>query len=148
MIEAILVLLTLGSGHYVAHCRNAPEGCRARVTQYVHWAEEAAAIHRIDPKLMLAVAIRESGMDPAALGALGERGVYQLHPRGAAPRAERMCKESSRPLGWCQTYIAAQVLSRGLRTCDGSLDQALSYYNSGHCLPRYARKILRIRRKL
>ena len=133
MIEAVLALLTLGSGHYVAHCRNAPEGCRARVTEYVHWAEEAAESHDIDPKVMMAIAVKESGVNPNALGKIGELGVYQLHPKGAGARAARMCKLGKYPLGWCRSYVAAQVLSQGLQTC-GSLDKAIGYYNTGKCL--------------
>lgn len=149
MIAAVLAILTLGSGHYIAHCRNAPEGCQNRVTEYVAWAVDAAQAHDLDPRLILAVAIRESGMDPAATGSHGEHGVYQLHPRGAGARALRMCRAGAYPLGYCRTYVAAQELSRGLSTCDGSLEQALGYYNSGKCISgRYARKVLAIKARL
>jgi soluble lytic murein transglycosylase-like protein len=35
----------------------------------------------IDPDLAVAIAIVESQVDPRAIGAAGERGVFQLHPR-------------------------------------------------------------------
>lgn len=150
MIAAILAFLTLGSGHYVAHCRNAPEGCENRVRQLVAAAEWAAISNGVELKLLLAVGAHESGMNPDAIGPThGELGVYQVHPRGAGRRAARMCKaDTSLTLRECRAYSAAQELSRGLSTC-ASLREALGYYNTGHCVDiRYADRVLAIKARL
>ena len=150
MIAAILAFLTLGSGHYVAHCRNAPEGCENRVRQLVAAADWAAVTHGVELKLLLAVGAHESGMNPNAIGPThGELGVYQLHPRGAGRRADRMCKaDTSLTLRECRAYAAAQELKRGLTTCDG-IHEALGYYNTGRCVSiGYSSRVLAVKARL
>lgn len=41
---------------------------------------DTAVEHNLDPKLVLSIAMVESGMNPNAVGGLGEIGLFQLRP--------------------------------------------------------------------
>lgn len=132
----MLVLLTVwttpaGEPAYVHHCRLQPGGCPVFVTNVTLHAAAAADAWDLDPALLLAVAFVESGLRPGLEGAAGERGLWQLHPRGAGKRALRMCHPGA-PQTYCDAFVAAQELHRGLEAC-GSVRGALRYYNTGHC---------------
>jgi hypothetical protein len=141
---------------HVSHCRFAPRGCRARIDQLARWMVDVGRAHRVDPWLIAAVAFRESGLNPWAVGRAGERGIIQLHPLGREGsrsrfvRDERYRERCRNSDGACQREVldaGARVLAQSLRVCGGDVARALSGYNAGSCegAPEYARRILRER---
>jgi hypothetical protein len=137
--------LTLGTRRdgtpvYASHCGEAPGGCRARLRAFARLMEEAGARHGIDPFLIAGMAMRESSLDPAALGRVGEAGIVQLHPRGEGHDV-RFVRDRSfrarclRQVDACQGPVvdrAAEALARSEQLC-GSLTRALARYATGRC---------------
>lgn len=87
---------------------------------------EAAKKHGVDPKLVAAVAFRESRFDPHAVSRIGAEGVMQLMPRTA------------RAMGVSDSFDARQNIQGGTRylkqmldTFHGDIDLALAAYNAG-----------------
>lgn len=123
------------------HCRRATGGCDARLQEFAQYLNDAGAQHGIDPWLLAAMAFRESGLNPFAVGLVGERGILQLHPRGPAKkvrfvRDSRYRERCKKEVGACQREVvdrAALVLARSLVKCGGDLEQALTMYNAGRC---------------
>jgi hypothetical protein len=70
VVVALLLLLTLLA---MDKAEGSPE-IVAKITR-------AATKYNVDPKLAVAIATVESNLDPSAIGASGEVGLYQLHPR-------------------------------------------------------------------
>jgi hypothetical protein len=145
-----------GSRVHVGHCRFAPRGCRARIEQLSAWMVEVAAPEHVDPWLIAAIAFRESGLNPWAVGRAGERGVLQLHPQshiGAGVRFvrdERFRAMCSRYDGACQHDVlaaGAHLLAMTAHLCHDDVAGMLSAYNAGTCegAPDYARRVLRER---
>lgn len=125
---------------YVRHCRTARGGCPSRVNAFARMIGAASEEHTIDPFLLAAVAVRESGMNPLAAGAIGERGIVQLHPRGVGARIRFVQSESyrrhcARQPGVCQDEVleaGARLLARTIDRC-GTVRDALGAYNRGEC---------------
>jgi hypothetical protein len=159
--------LTLGNGYPVAHCRYSgrPRAldladpwsrCRVRLESFARLFDQAAVAHEMDPWLLVAMAVRESGLYPHAEGAIGERGLVQLHPRGIGARVRfvrnnqyfRQCR--ARPDG-CQAEVldeGAEHFQGWLARC-GSEASALGGYNRGRCgVTGYSRRVLRVRESL
>lgn len=145
-----------GSRVHVGHCRFAPRGCRARIEQLAAWMVEVAPPEHVDPWVLGAIAFRESGLNPWAVGRAGERGILQLHPQSHAGahvrfvRDERFRAYCRRWDGACQRDVlaaGAHLLAQATHLCDGRLDGALSAYNAGTCegAPDYARRVMRER---
>lgn len=141
---------------YVSHCRTAREGCLNRLTNFAHLIGSASREHDIDPFLLAAVAVRESGMNPLAAGAAGERGIVQLHPRGPGARvrfvqSEAYRRRCERQPGFCQDEVlqaGASLLSRSINSC-GGVREALGAYNRGECgTTDYSRRVMRERQTL
>lgn len=141
---------------YVRHCRNARGGCAARVATFARLIGDASRRHSIDPFLLAAVAVRESGMNPLAAGAAGERGIVQLHPRGPGARVRFVRSEAyrrycERQPGFCQDEVldaGAQLISRSLERC-GGVREALGAYNRGTCGETdYSRRVMSERQTL
>lgn len=87
---------------------------------------EAASTHGIDPRLLAAVARRESRFTPTAVSPVGAQGVMQLMPATA------------RQLGVTDSFDARQNILGGakylrmlLDTFEGDLDLTLAAYNAG-----------------
>ncbi|GAC1438374.1 MAG: hypothetical protein NVSMB68_10110 [Thermoanaerobaculia bacterium] len=87
---------------------------------------EAARAHGIDPRLVAAVARRESAFNPNAVSAVGAGGLMQLMPTTA------------RFLGCSNVFDARQNVFAGARylrtlldTFNGDLDLTLAAYNAG-----------------
>lgn len=87
---------------------------------------EAAAKHGVDPRLVAAVARRESAFNPKAVSRVGAVGLMQLMP------------ETARYLGVNNVYDARENLLGGARylrtlldTFNGDLDLTLAAYNAG-----------------
>jgi soluble lytic murein transglycosylase-like protein len=126
----------------VSHCRRASEGCDRRLLEFARYLKEAGEANGIDPWLLAAMAFRESGLNPFAVGNVGELGILQLHPRNARSRGVRFVRDQwyrhrcQREAGACQREVvdrAAQLLAQSLQHCGGNLDQALGMYNTGRC---------------
>lgn len=141
---------------YVHHCRHARGGCASRVATFARLIGEASRRHTIDPFLLAAVAVRESGMNPLAAGAAGERGIVQLHPRGPGAgirfvRSEAYRRYCERQPDVCQDEVleaGAQLISRSIDRC-GTVREALGAYNRGACgVTDYSRRVMDERQNL
>ncbi len=141
---------------HVSHCRSARGGCRARIVVFARWIAEEAKAHSIDPFVLAAVAMRESGLDPMVRGAAGELGIIQLHPHGVgrslpfirSAQYRRACRGRA---GACQhevLAVGAGLIARSITMC-GSLAAGLGAYNSGVCgKTDYATRVLKERDRL
>ncbi len=98
----------------------------------------AAALYRLDPRLLVAVAMRESRMNPLARGAAGEIGMFQIMPN----TARHWAQETDNPVPTepelfdvnLNAEISAWYLRRGLDAFahrSNPLPFALAYYNAG-----------------
>jgi hypothetical protein len=146
LTSVLLEHFRLGSGHYVLHCRRAHGGCEARARRMAALFVRAGRDHDVDAWLLAAIALRESGGNPDAIGARGEIGLMQLHPQSRAGRlAAQLCAETPAHCPAIQIDGAARVLRASIDTC-GSVDGALARYNSGACDSErgaaYARAVL------
>lgn len=143
--QALAARLTIwvapsGTPTYARHCRDAPTGCEERIATLAALLQEAADRHGLDPWLLAAVAVRESMLNPAAIGARGEAGIVQLHPRGAGhdmryvqDRAYR--EQCQSRVDACQAPVVergAQHLAEAIEGC-GGLRGGLGKYASGRC---------------
>jgi membrane-bound lytic murein transglycosylase MltF len=139
------LLTRIRVGHtYIAHCRRAKGGCEQRVNELAVLLTHAAERYELDPYLLAALAIRESGLNPDAKGAVGELGLMQLHPYSApGVRARWVCKRAPRDCTRAVVFEAAAHLRTQLRRC-GGLEYALTAYNCGTCgSSDYARRVVR-----
>lgn len=93
---------------------------------------EAATAYRIDPYLLVAVALREGSFSPAARGGLGERSTYQMIP-ATARRVVRRLKEHRCSLDTIRgaTWCVAAWLAHWRDICSGSMKGALTVYATG-----------------
>jgi len=96
-----------------------------------------------------ALAFRESGFDPHAVGAIGERSIMQLHPRSRWGHAARLlCRGQPALCERMAVLEGARVLALGLRQC-GTEARALGFYRTGRCaVGPGARRVLRTRRRM
>lgn len=146
-----------GERVYVRHCRDAPVDCRERIAALASILERKAREHDLDPWLLAAIAVRESGLNPAAVGAQGEAGIVQLHPRGAGHDVRYVHDEGYREeclarVDACQEPVVergARYLADAIRRC-GGVAAGLGRYASGRCNPglRYVERVLEQRRRL
>ena len=141
---------------YVHHCRQGRVDCRERVVAIAAVFARSGRAHGVDPFLLAAVAMRESGLNPFAEGGVGERGIVQLHPLGAGSRVRFVRSDAhrrrcARRPDACQDEVldaGANLLSRALRRC-GSVAEALGAYNTGVCQETsYSRRVLEERQRL
>jgi len=86
----------------------------------------AAARHRVDPDLLLALAQVESGLRPDAVSPSGARGVMQLMPDTARRFA---LADPFDP--WGSADAGARYLREQLDRFDGDIALALAAYNAG-----------------
>lgn len=142
-----------------AHCRHAPGGCEKRLAAFAEYLVDAAEHHSLDPWLMAAMAFKESGFNPFALGSLGEMGILQINPGRKDARQVRFMqdewyrKRCRKEPGACQREVvehAATVLERSFERCNGDVVEALGAYNTGHCGGNrsYAKGVLITRNEL
>jgi Transglycosylase SLT domain len=141
------------------HCKRASEGCDARMREFARYLSDAGNRYEIDPWLLAAMAFKESGLNPYAVGAVGELGILQLHPKNRRSKGVRFVHDAAyrqhckREAGACQREVverAAQLLAKSLEKCEGDMKQALGMYNSGHCNAKspYIARVLGERAKL
>jgi hypothetical protein len=136
---------------HASHCRLAREGCRARLALFARWIVEVASERTIDPWTLAAVAVRESGLDPFAVGRAGEHGIVQLHPQGIGRGVRFVSSETYRARcvrepGACQREVlevGAQHVADAITMCEGDVASGLGAYNRGECgETTYARRVL------
>ena len=141
---------------YVWHCRSARVECRARVVAMAQLITQASWRHSVDPFLVAAMALRESGLNPFAEGSIGERGIVQLHPRGIGSRvrfvrSEAYRRRCERRPDACQGEVVdagAEHVSAAIARC-GSIPEGLGAYNTGVCQETgYSRRVLEERSNL
>ncbi|MGD8860127.1 MAG: transglycosylase SLT domain-containing protein [Myxococcales bacterium] len=148
-----------GDGVPAAHCRHAPEGCERRLAEFSRYLVRAGQRFGVDPWLMAAMAFRESGFNPFALGAAGEMGILQINPQRRDAEHVRFMQDEwyrrrcRKKAGACQQEVvehAARVLARSMQKCGGDVVDALGMYNTGRCggNDRYAKRVLAERRDL
>jgi hypothetical protein len=138
-----------GSHTYVLHCRRAHGGCEARVRRMAAMFERAAFDHHVDAWLLAAIAMRESGGNPDAIGARNEFGLMQLHPGSRHGRfAAELCRARPRECSIIVVDAAARLLRSAIERC-GDEASALGLYNSGRCgVTEYSRSVLARREAL
>ena len=145
-----------GSRVHARHCRSARGGCRARIAHYARLIAEMARQADVDPFLVAAIVLRESGLNPFAEGTAGERGIVQLHPRGVGRDVEFVQNESYRRgcrdrADACQREVlrtGITLLAASIERC-GSVEAGLGMYNSGQCqVTSYSRRVLAERARL
>jgi len=107
-----------------------------RALSYMPTIEGYSAIHAIDPLVTVVVISCESSWHTGAKGHIGEHGLMQLH--GVCTRGYDMAV----PEQQIQAGIACLAASRD--SCDGSLRQMLTKYQSGACIARTKRTKQRI----
>lgn len=85
-------------------------------------------------------------MDSSAVGAAGELGLMQLHPRSPwGRRARARCRAGDERCDAVVVDEAAGLLAAALARC-GAIEAALGAYNTGRCGPsRYSARVLQIR---
>lgn len=141
------------------HCRHAAEGCDTRLAEFSRYMQDSAEQYGLDPWLLAAMAFRESGLNPFAVGTRGEKGILQLHPKNRRAKSVRFVQDESyraqcqRQAGACQREVverAAFILASSLNKCGGNLEQALGMYNTGRCggSLSYAKRVLQERARL
>jgi hypothetical protein len=141
------------------HCRSAAEGCDTRLAEFAKYLSDASEQYGLDPWLLGAMAFRESGLNPFAVGTHGEKGILQLHPKNRHAKGLRFVQDEAyrercqHQAGACQREIvesAAEILASSLAKCGGDLEQALGMYNTGRCggSANYARRVLQERTRL
>ena len=110
------------------------------------WVVDAANEFNIHPQIPLGVMSIESGGDPDAHGASGERGLMQIMPDTALYIEAMTGMDADAILNDPRTNIRAGVwlLSLWYHRFDGDLDKALASYNAGAgeviecgCVPEY-----------
>ena len=168
LTDAFVARLTVsrrrdGTPLLTPHCRNGPVDCRARLRAFAELIVEFVGLARsagataIDAWVVAAMAIRESGLDPSAIGRRGEAGILQLHPRGAGHdiryvRDRVYRRRCQARVDACQREVverAVDTLARGIQRC-GGLRGGLGAYASGRCRDdlRYIERVLEERERL
>jgi hypothetical protein len=141
------------------HCRHAAEGCDARLAEFSRYLLDVSEQYGLDPWLLTAMAYRESGLNPFAVGLRGEKGILQLHPKNRRAKEVRFVYDDryrarcQKQAGACQREViesAAKILASSLVKCGGDLEQALGMYNTGRCggSVSYAKRVLKERAHL
>lgn len=102
---------------------------------------ETAQAH-IDPLIVAALIVRESGCRPGAVGAAGEIGLTQIKPDAAGIRfCEDLLPRLKRPAE--NIRCAVRVLAWARAKCGPDPGKYVGAYQSGNCrASRYSRRVL------
>jgi soluble lytic murein transglycosylase-like protein len=86
LAKALRASVDVASGRQpVQHCRGGVRDwtrCDARLEAFAAAFVASGRRHGVPPEVLAAIAVGESGLNPHAVGAAGEIGIMQLHPRG------------------------------------------------------------------
>lgn len=96
------------------------------VARFGDHIEKSATASGLDPRLVLAVVMEESGGNPSARSPVGARGLMQLMPGTARQLGVRDASDPAANLAGGSRYLSEQ-----LERFDGRLDLALAAYNAG-----------------
>lgn len=107
-----------------------------RVESHAAWIVEAANESRVDPNLLAAIMLSESGGDVGAVSRAGALGLFQLMLPTAQERARRLRlpepgRDDLLEDGRLNTRLAAHYLKWLERRYDGHLERMLIAYNAG-----------------
>lgn len=128
------------SQRYIEHFLRLYPERKADALQLLPTVEGYSAIHAIDPIITTVVISCESSWHTNKPGPIGEQGLMQVH--GECARGYDL----SVPEQQIQAGIAC--LAKARDSCDGSLRQMLTMYQSGSCVARTKRTKLRITRRM
>ena len=98
----------------------------SRPSEYDHLINQAASNHSLDPRLVKAVALVESGFNASAVSPKGARGLMQLMPATARGNGVRNVHDPAENIAGGTRY-----LSKLLDLFDGNLEKSLAAYNAG-----------------
>ena len=98
----------------------------SRPSEYDQLITQAASNHSVDPRLVKAVALVESGFNPAAVSPKGARGLMQLMPATARGNGVNNAHDPAQNIAGGTKY-----LSHLLDLFDGNLEKSLAAYNAG-----------------
>jgi soluble lytic murein transglycosylase-like protein len=124
----------------VAFARGGSGGAPRRVDRVdpglLSLIRQAAARHRLDVDLLMAVIRQESGFNPAAVSRAGARGVMQLMPATARRYGVTRIHDAGQNIAGGTAYL------RDLLDRFGRIDLALAAYNAGEgAVERYGNRI-------
>jgi len=114
-----------------------PAASHERAVRLARLFVESGATHGHAPRLLVALAMRESSLSPLVesrqvRGALGEIGLLQSH--GVALRYRPDGCSSDLESAWCQVETGARFLAVVRRTCGGSWWRWVASYGASRCL--------------
>lgn len=98
----------------------------SKPSDYDHLINQAASNHSVDPRLVKAVALVESGFNPSAVSPKGARGLMQLMPATARGNGVNNVHDPAQNIAGGTKY-----LSHLLNLFDGNLEKSLAAYNAG-----------------
>ena len=155
LLKRVTVWVNPHNGHidYIIHCRQAEGGCEARIRHFAELFVRVGHETGVDPTVLAALAFRESGLNPFALGQVRhEGGIMQINPcRRDLPadvrafvgscgaddaRTQRFRDRCAHDPTACQEPLvrySARMLAGDTARCHGSMPRALTAYNSGYC---------------
>lgn len=98
---------------------------------------------KITPELLLSICVVETRINNKAVGSLGERGMFQIHPvhwKDNKYLSDHICDTT------VNMYLAIDVLSKNLKKYDNNVTMALNSYNGvSHSMSHtYAKKVLSV----
>jgi soluble lytic murein transglycosylase-like protein len=109
----------------------------SKVAQYDSLIETAAARTALEPQLLQAVIVVESGFDPAAVSAKGARGLMQLMPATARAYGATDLGDPAQNVAAGARYLRSLI-----DRYENDLELALAAYNAGEdAVRRSGRKI-------
>jgi soluble lytic murein transglycosylase-like protein len=97
-----------------------------RASSYDALIDAAALEHDVDPKLVKAVMLVESGFNPYAVSKKGARGLMQLMPQTAAENGVRDVHDPAQNIAGGVRYLSQLLLNYR-----GDLVKSLAAYNAG-----------------
>jgi len=118
------------------------EACpREMPSSFSHMVFEAASEFDVDPLVLLATAVRETHCRPQAVGATGELGIAQIHPKYWAEELQREGIINTRDdLRDIETSLraSAYIFSKHKRRSRDIWTQFRTYNGSGPAARKYA----------
>lgn len=116
-----------------------PQAGTERAQDLARHIDDAAHENRLDPKLLVALIMRESSFAQNVellnkLGSAGERGLTQVHPSNTMALSMRPDGCDANLAGArCQIFTGARYLAWCRRTCPGSTSRWVASYGMAQC---------------